>query len=418
MGNGTANKRRAAVAAVCAVILAAALIAAALFVFPDLFKEKDPVREQRVDFVSDAVKEGRELRGVYIATVGNLNFPSERGLSDDELLAELDGVVASCVKYGFNTVIFQVRPASDAFYESDIFPASAYLSGTQGVAPEVDILKELCERAHARDVAVIAWVNPLRVGKIGAFELSADNPASVHPEYCVDYGGVRYYDAGIPQVRDLVARGCAEIAAGYDVDAILFDDYFYPYPVDGEEFDDADTYAEYGGGADKDDWRRSNVNAMIEACSDAITAADPECSFGVAPFGIWRNDDGSNGGSATRGLDAYSEIYCDALAWAKGGYVDFLAPQIYWSFDTDVARYGVLADWWIEALEDTGVPFLTSNAAYKAAQWDDPRELEKQIEYNRATGACAGEFIYGYSAILADENGVVSCLASAFEDDG
>ena len=413
------RSRSAVVFLLALFILASALVAAVLFVFPGLLRTKETPREpleEKTDFVSAAAAGGRELRGLYVATVGNLNFPSRTGLTSDELRAEIDAMIALCERVGFNTLIFQARPASDAFYESGIYPSSYYLTGEQGADPPFDVLAELTAAAHQKDIAVIAWVNPYRVQKTGAFELSAGNPAALHPEYCVEYGGVTYYDPGLPEVREMIARGCAEIASGYDVDGILFDDYFYPYPKDGEAFDDAATYAKYGGGAALADWRRENVNETVRLSYEAVKAADPICSFGIAPFGIWSNDNGRNGGSQTRGLDAYNDIFCDALAWAKEGYVDFLAPQIYWSFDTDVARYDLLCDWWADALRDTGVVFLTSNAAYKVSEWTDDLELAKQIGYNRSTGACAGEFIYGYAALAANENDVIGCLSSAFDD--
>ena len=135
----------------------------------------------------------------------------------------------------------------------------------------------------------------------------------------------------MPEVRELIADGVREIIDGYDVDGILFDDYFYPYPEDGYEFDDSATFEKYGGGRELGDFRRESVNEMVRLVYETVKAADEGCRFGIAPFGIWRNDDGENGGSATRGLESYDEIYCDTLAWVRGGYVDYVAPQMYWS---------------------------------------------------------------------------------------
>ncbi len=406
---------------IAVVAIALALIAAALFVFPDLFSrtanEKTPYKKGE-SMISDFIEAGKEIRGVYIATVSNINYPSSQNLSDSELISELDGIIDTCTSVGFNTVVFQVRPASDAFYDSTVYPSSAYITGSQGQKPGIDILKELVTRAHEKNIAVIAWVNPLRVTSSGTDTslLAANNPARFHPEYCVEYGNAIYLDPAYEGVRETVARGCAEIASNYDVDAILFDDYFYPYPKDGEEFDDSASFAQYGGDTARDDWRRKNVNSLVEKCYDAIKAADKYCLFGIAPFGIWSNDNGINGGSNTRGLDAYNEIYCDALAWAKGGYVDFLAPQIYWSFDTAAAPYGHLADWWHSALEETDVALLSSNAAYRTSEWSDPNEIAKQIEYNRTLGF-KGALLYGYAAVEDNENNVISCLSSAYSEE-
>ena len=430
----------AALAALCCILLTAVLLGGAAFVFPGAFTKKAPdlsgARGDRSDPAAPVKKgegsadrtsasllgkmlaDGREISGVYVATVWNLNYPEKQGMSDEELIAELDGVISVCRKAKLNTVVFQVRPMADAFYRSKIFPSSAFITGTQGQAPGIDVLDELILRAHANDIAVVAWVNPLRAAKGGLDGLSPANPAAIHPEYTAAYGGTVWFDPGLPEVRELVARGCAEIAANYEVDGILFDDYFYPYPKDGESFDDAASYVRYGGGASLADWRRENVNSLVRESYEAVKAADPDCLFGIAPFGIWANDDGVNGGSDTRGLDAYSEIYCDALAWVKGGYVDFLAPQIYWDLGHRSAPYATVARWWADKLADTGVALLSSNAAYKIAEWSDPGELSNQVAFDRECGGYSGCLFYSYAAFKDDLNGVVDAMADLFSADG
>jgi len=406
--------------ALCIALLAALLIGAALFVFPDLFDSRpkdEPRYKQGESLISDMLRDGDEIRGVYVATVSNLNYPSSRDLSAAELISELDAIIDTCLDAGLNTVVFQARPACDAFYDSSIFPSSVYLTGAQGAEPEIDVLGELVSRAHEKNVAVVAWINPLRVTTSGSDinALAETNPARMNSEYCVEYAGALYLDPAYEAMRETVARGCAEVASNYDVDAILFDDYFYPYPKDGEQFDDSRSYQLFADGKDTDDWRRDNVNLLIEKCRDAIKTVDEYCLFGVAPFGIWSNDNGYNGGSPTKGLDAYNEIYCDALTWAKNGYVDFLAPQIYWDFDSKAAPYGALAEWWRSALADTDVILFTSNAGYKAAEWSDPDELANQIEYNRALGY-KGALIYSYASLTESESRVISCLADLYSN--
>lgn len=415
------NKRGvipAVTAAGFCILFVGALIIGALLTHPGVFSARGEEKpdEVRDSLISVMISEGREIAGVYVASVGNINYPEKQGLSDRELISGIDSIIATCLKAGLNTIVFQVRPASDSLYRSTVFPSSAYVTGIQGKAPGVDILAKLVERAHTEGIAVIAWVNPLRVVKGAAFALSPSNPASVHPEYTVTYAGTVMFDPGIPEVRALVARGCAEIAAGYDVDGILFDDYFYPYPSDGERFEDDLTYTRYGEGKPIDVWRRNNVDSLVKESYDAIKSVRPECLFGIAPFGIWSNDDGKNGGSDTRGLDAYNEIFCDALAWAEGGYVDFLAPQIYWSFDHPSAPYGVLAKWWSEKLGSTDVALLSSNAAYKVSEWSDPEELKKQVEFCREVGGYAGCLFYSYAAFRDDERDIISCISSAFSE--
>ena len=407
-------------AVICVAVLSAFLIGVSLFVFPDLFKpqeNKEAPYKKGESLVSDMIREGEEIRGVYVATVSNINYPSSRDLSVSELVSELDGIIDTCLQTGLNTVVFQVRPSCDAFYDSSIFPSSVYLTGEQGSPAEIDVLQELVTRAHEKDIAVVAWVNPLRVTSSGTDinTLAPGNPARMNPEYCVEYAGALYLDPAYDAVCETVARGCAEIASNYAVDAILFDDYFYPYPKDGQAFDDSRSYQLYAEGMDIDDWRRENINRLIKKCYEAIKVSDEYCLFGVAPFGIWSNNDGQNGGSDTRGLDAYNEIYCDALAWAEGGYVDFLAPQIYWSFDSAAAPYGHLASWWNERLLETDVFLLSSNAGYRASEWEDPAELEKQLEHNRTLGY-KGALIYSYASLTETDGRVISCLSRAYSE--
>ena len=372
-----------------------------------------------------------ELRGIYIATVYNLDFPSKPGLDAGKLAEELDDIVENTAALGCNAIYFQVRGASDAMYDSDIFPVSEYLTGKKnGELPDgFDPLGYLIDAAHASGIAVHAWVNPLRVTRGGTSKnpktdpdlLPKGSPARISPELTVPYAGELYYDAGLPEVRKLVARGVSEIVTNYDVDGVLFDDYFYPYPEDGYEFDDSASYERYGSG-DIGDWRRENINKMVSLCYEAVKAADPECRFGIAPFGIWQNDDGKNGGSATRGLESYESIYCDTLAWVKGGYVDYIAPQIYWNFSHKSAPYGVIADWWCAQLDGTGVELYVSHAAYKYGT-DDWKfagavgEMREQLKYARRLISYRGSILYGYSELVADTDGVAGEVTECFSDE-
>lgn len=387
-------------------------------------EREDPASGQYDDPVA-------EVRGIYIATVYNLDFPSKPGLSADELADELDAIVSNTVRLGCNAIYFQVRGASDAMYDSDIFPVSEYLTGVDGgeLPDGFDPLLYLVDKAHESGVAVHAWVNPLRITRGGTVSspktdtdmLPETSPAREDPALTMPYAGELYYDPGVPEARELVADGVFEIVSKYDVDGVLFDDYFYPYPENGEEVHDGATYKKYGG-ADIGDWRRDNINEMIKLCRDAVKSADPDCSFGIAPFGIWKNDDGKNGGSDTRGLESYSEIFCDTLAWVNGGYVDYVAPQIYWSFSKEAAPFGVLADWWCAQLDGTGVGLLVSHAAYRYGTEDwsfagAVSEMRTQIEYCRRLISYRGSILYGYSELCGNTDGVADEVAESFADD-
>ena len=368
----------------------------------------------------------REMRGLWIATVNNINFPSRQGLSAKKLAAELSEIVDFAAENGFNTILFQVRPAADALYRSDIFPASRYVSGKVGTRPDgdFDCLAYLLQAAKEKGIAVYAWVNPLRVtsGSVSYPQtdlaaLPAASPAVQNPNWVVPYAdGKLYFDAGIPAVRELVSAGVREICERYDVDGIIFDDYFYPYPQSGAEFDDADTFATYGADfADLGDFRRDSVNRLVRLCYETVKDVDADIRFGVSPFGIWQNSNGTNGGSATAGLSAYDAIFCDALAWARDGYVDFLAPQLYWSFDTKAAPYETLCDWWSRALDGTGVTLYVNHGVYRYAEGGmESGELTRQVAHARTLYGVRGGMYYGYAALRDNAGGVTEEVREAF----
>ena len=374
-----------------------------------------------------------EVRGTWIATVNNINFPSAKGLGEGALKRELDAIISTCLENNLNAVYFQVRPQADALYKSKIFPSSEYLTGEQGKALKggFDPLEYLVKAGHEAGLKIHAWVNPLRVtyGSKASpahdlTKLAESHPARQNPEYTVAYGdGKLYFNAGIPEVRELVVNGVREIAENYDVDGIVFDDYFYPYAsyTDNKKdvFDDTAAYEKHGNGADIGDWRRDNINKLVKSCYDAIKEIDSEMLFGISPFGIWQNDDGENGGSATSGTEAYSELYCDALAWIEGGYIDYIAPQLYWKFTTEAARYDTLVRWWNAACDGTGVDLLISHGAYRYAEgWSgEDNEILNQIEFARSELCYRGSLLYGYDVISKNTEDIGQELALAFENE-
>ena len=367
-----------------------------------------------------------EVRGVWIATVGNINFPSRKGLSSTALKSELRDIVKKCKELGLNTIFFQVRPAADALYRSELFPVSEYLSGEQGKSPDgnFDCLAYLVELCYKEKISVHAWVNPLRVTygsakypRTDLSALSAGHIARKNPEWVIPYAdGKLYFDAGEPAVREYIVAGVREIVKNYAVDGVVFDDYFYPYPVSGAEFDDSRSFALYGSG-ERDDWRRENINSLVKSCYEAVKSEREQCAFGISPFGIWQNDDGENGGSKTRGLEAYSAIYCDALSWIEGGYLDYISPQLYWRFETAAAPYGELLDWWNAALEGSDVKLIVSHGAYMYDEWSEPSgELSSQIEYSRNAEKYRGSVLYGYDALKRNSSGICDELSDVFGD--
>lgn len=339
----------------------------------------------------------REIRGVWVATVYGLNFPSRPGADRATLEKELDGLVETAVASGMNSLFFQVRPRSDALYASSLFPTSRYLVGTEGAPLPMDPLEYLIRKAHRAGVTVHAWINPYRVttGGEGVGSLSEGNPARLHPEWLISVGGNLYYNPALPQVRALVVEGIGELLDRYALDGVVFDDYFYPPGITTEDKKEYEDYLSQGGGLSLGDWRREQVNRLVESASAAIRKKAPACRFGISPRGIWRNASQDPAGSDTRGSGAYDSIYCDALTWAKKGWVDYLSPQLYWSFQNEAAPFDRLADWWQKALVGTGVSFCPSLAAYSLP----PDEIEAQIAYLTSLASYRGYVLYNITSL-------------------
>jgi len=419
------------------IILFFALLGGGLYLMANKPTGSGPDRVPQMTPDEEIVRTGalldpnREVRGLWIPSVLNITFPSQAGISADDMRAELDAIVKTAREANLNTLCFQVRPSSDALYQSALFPTSAYLSGKQGEAADggFDPLAYLCEIAaddtEGEPLAVFAWVNPLRVTSAGqdVSALSADNPAVQHPEWTFTYNQAVYYNAAIPEVRALIAAGVEEICRYYPVAGVIFDDYFYPYPAYDKNNvlmavpDDA-AYAEYGGGFDSiGDFRRDNVNRMVRACYDAVKGVSEYLQFGIAPFGIWQNDNGANGGSDTGGMESYSAIYCDPIAWMEGGYIDFLAPQIYWQFSTKVARYDTLVRWWNAKCDEYDTPMWISHAIFNYESWANPGEMRNQIGFARAELSYRGSLFYGYPQLRDNTGGVTDEIRTSFAED-
>ena len=233
-----------------------------------------------------------DLRGIWIASVTNIDWPSRPGLTPAQQQAELVAYYDLAVAQNFNTVVVQVRPTADAFWPSPLEPWSKYLTGTQGGDPGYDPLAFAVAEAHRRNLEFHAWFNPYRITMnltTDVAGLAATHPAKVHPEWTIPYGGKLYYNPGIPEAREFCQAAIMDAVTKYDIDAVHFDDYFYPYPVAGEVFHDEAQYAQYGAGRSLADWRRDNINALITGLGSAIKAAKPWVKFGVSPFGVWMN---------------------------------------------------------------------------------------------------------------------------------
>ncbi len=360
---------------------------------------------QLVPAVSFADSSRQAVRGIWVASVLNLDYPAAPTTDEDLLKAYAIDILDRAEAVGFNTIYLQVRPTADAFYKSDLFPWSQYLTGEAGKAPQnnFDPLQFWVEQAHARNIELHAWLNPYRITKRKDGEpaytpnmLTANHPARLHPEWVISHGGNLYFDPALPQVQNLITQGVAEIIENYDVDGIHFDDYFYP----GSDFADQNSYAAYGNGNDKDNWRRANVNAMVRAVYKTVKNHDANLQFGISPFGIWANQTSLANGSATKGNQSYYAHYADSLAWISEGIIDYIAPQIYWHIGFDVANYTTLVDWWVEHTAGTGVDLIIGQAAYRLGNesqkspWYGNDQIFRQLAYNMTKPQISGSIFF------------------------
>ncbi len=368
-------------------------------------------------------EEEQEVRACWVASVGNLDFPSQTGLSKADLQKELDAIVENCKSIGLNAIFFQVRPMGDALYRSEIFPWSAYLSGTQGLAPEEDFdpLKYIIQKAHTANIQLHAWINPYRVcADTTAMEmLSAENPAVTHPEYTFSVDGGLYYNPGLPEVRGLILDGVEEIAENYDVDGIHFDDYFYPYT--DEIIEDGETYSRYGNGLTLEDFRRDAVNQLVREAGERLHKHRDDASFGISPFGIWANRSVHYDGSDTNGMSSYSAIYSDSKKWVEEGWLDYVCPQIYWSSQHPAAPYDELVDWWSALCEKNNTDLYVGIALYKVgtdeAGWEDGSIMKDQLQYASHKSAYAGHSFFRYGLMIQNPLGALDSIREYYAMD-
>lgn len=354
-----------------------------------------------------------EMRGTWIASVANIDWPSRPGLSPEQAQAELVGWYDDALAHGLNSVFVQVRPTADTFWPSELEPSSRWITGEQGADfGGWDPMAFAVEEAHRRGLDFHAWFNPYRITLTGTDPsvLAPDHPARVHPEWVVPYGGKLYYDPGVPAAREHTEAVIMEAVERYDIDGVHFDDYFYPYPSGTAEFPDAETFATYGGDFDDvGDWRRDNVNTLITNLDARIQATKPWVAFGVSPFGVWRNSSTDPEGSATTaGAETYDDLYADTRLWVQEGWIDYILPQVYWSIGFAPAAYDVLVPWWDDVAEGTGTALWIGQATYKVGtstqspEWSDPAEMKRHLDLNDTLSTVTGDVYFSAKQVRAN----------------
>lgn len=327
----------------------------------------------------------REFRGAWLHVIGQTQWQNK---STEQAKAYIRDQFDKLQNAGCNAVIFQVRPTADAVYKSELEPWSAWLTGKRGKAPSPmwDPMEFAIEEAHRRGMEFHAWLNPYRVTSSAKETLPADHASNKHPERFFRYNGQVLFDPAYQENRDFICDVISDILDRYDVDAIHIDDYFYPYPAAGKPIPDDKSYAKFGNGMNRGDWRRHNVDLLIEQMNRTIKDKKPWVRFGVSPFGIWRNKKSDPKGSDSSGLQNYDDLYADVILWAKKGWIDYLAPQLYWNLDTKAAPSRSLAKWWND--NANGVDVYIGQDVKRTMDVADPgnhdrNELDTKVKLSR-----------------------------------
>jgi uncharacterized lipoprotein YddW (UPF0748 family) len=367
----------------------------------------------------------RELRGVWVATVNNGDWPSRKDLTVDQQKQELVAMFDRFAALHLNAVFLQVRPAADAFYPSPYEPWSEFLAGAMGKGPEpaYDPLAFAIAAAHARGLELHAWFNPFR-----ARRPSGDVAAQVvqrNPEHVHDYGRFVWMDPGSDAVQRDVLAVVADVVKRYDIDGVHLDDYFYPYPekdASGRDFDfpDGTTWQQYraqGGTLSRDDWRRDNINRFVRDLYRTVKDIKPKVEVGISPFGIWRPGNPRQ----IRGLDAYARIYTDSRLWLQNGWVDYFAPQLYWPIGKREQSFPVLLRWWTR--QDTRSRGIVAGMSINRVATGRPNsitveEVARQIDLVRRDDRAVGFILFSAKTLMQDRGGIDAVLGRAIDRGG
>lgn len=358
----------------------------------------------------------REFRGAWVASVGNLDWPSKAGLTTQQQQTELIALLDKAAALRLNAIVLQVRPGCDALYASKLEPWTEYLTGTQGRAPEpyYDPLAFAVAEAHRRGLELHAWFNPFRARHTSAKSPVASNHLSrTRPELVRKYGQLLWLDPGEAAVHEHSLRVILDVVRRYDVDGVHLDDYFYPYrekdaakkPIDFPDDASWRKYQKAGGKLARDDWRRDNVNRFSQRLYTSVKAEKPWVKVGISPFGIWKP--GQPPG--IRGMDATQEIYADSLKWFRAGWVDYLAPQLYWSIDAPEQSFPVLLKWW--AAQNSAPRHLWPGlSAANIGPARSAEEIIKQLQLTRAQPGASGSLQWSIKALHQNRDGLADKL--------
>ncbi len=363
----------------------------------------------------------REFRGVWMATVENLDWPTNPSMPAEKQQQQLVKMLDAHQLTNINAVMFQVRPAADAFYAKSREPWSKWLTGKQGQAPNpvYDPLELALTEAHKRGMELHAWFNPYRATNDNRYSLLSPNHiTNTKPEWFMIYDGKKLFNPGLPEVREYIIRVILDVVDNYDIDGVHMDDYFYPYATPGQRINDAAAYQKYGGDFNNiSDWRRNNVDVLIKALGDSIHAHKPRIKYGISPFGIWANRSQHVEGSDTRGGDSYISLYADSRKWIKEGWIDYINPQLYWPRGYNLAAFEKLLDWWSNNTYNHHL--YIGQAPYrieekKVSNFKNPEELPEQVKLLRSNSRVQGSVYFKSTSLLNNLGGFTDSLKNNY----
>lgn len=365
------------------------------------------------------------VRGVWISTVFNIDWPSQAASGNEEKQKnEYIALLDKLAQTGINTVFVQVRPSADSIYPSSIVPWSNVLTGTSGKAPGYDPLQFIIDETHKRGMEFHAWFNPFRASTgSDTSKLASNHVVNTHPEWIVKYSGKSYINPGIPEARQHIIDAVMEVVNNYNIDGVHMDDYFYPSgETKSNTFGDDNTFAMYNDKniSNKGDWRRDNISTFVQQLGQKIHAAKPSVSYGVSPFGVWRNKASDPLGSDTKaGMSAYDSTYADVRAWIKNEWIDYVIPQVYWSLSRSEVRYDVITNWWADQVKGTNVKLYIGHAAYKLGTpeigWNTAQEIINEMYYNERLAEVKGSVFFSAKDLMKNTLGLLPLLQSYYE---
>lgn len=358
-----------------------------------------------------------EFRAVWVATVENIDWPQRGQYNSDLQKKDFIRILDEHKRSNINAVMVQVRDACDAYYAKGLEPWSEFLTGTQGKFPEpfYDPLDFMIQESHARNMEFHAWLNLNRATFRKASTIMPEHISVTRPEWMLTYDGQKILNFGIPEVRDYIVQVVAEIIKHYDVDGIHFDDYFYPYPVVGQQLKDEETFRKYNNGIKNiEDWRRNNTDLLIAQISDTIKRMKPYVKFGISPFGVWRNYSATTpqGSKTQAGTTSYHTLYADTRKWLEKGWIDYMAPQVYFERSHNKVPYKTLVNWWTQ--NTFGRHLYIGHGIYKIKSGWTNTETPSQIRIDRENLSVQGGMYFSSKCLTENYGGIQDSLRTDF----